>query len=363
MQNQTLIFLSTPNSRGIDKVAHNLASSIQNASIYSPNLFPQHPFFLLLAELLLYPLVSLLKNPKCIIFVNSRISPFFALLLRQRKLLYIHDLVNTNIPPFSRFNQYTLVPTLINTIFIKVSLTIADIVLTNSKTTLDSVSNAFPAYNNLSYVSYPLPSFSPHDLIHALRMETDSKPPSSAFKLLIVTGTSPNKGLNNYCTFLTLLQSLTNQNISIDIVGVESSSGYARQISQATSHTTHFHYHLSNVDLCSLFLNTNLFVSLSLFEGFGIPLLDSKCFGIPSILSDIDVYREQHELFPSQTLFLPSHLTPNTLSQHKSKARAFISSCQLHSTSATIRSAIYLQHLKRLTLQHITHLKPAVGVS
>ena len=46
-----------------------------------------------------------------------------------------------------------------------------------------------------------------------------------------------------------------------------------------------------------LYLNTNYFVSLSLNEGFGIPVFEALRFGVNLILSDISVYRELVEMF------------------------------------------------------------------
>jgi len=357
MRQQTIIFLSTPNSRGIHKVAQNLALAFQNSTIYSPTFLPQHPVFLLLAEFIVFPLVSILRRPKCLIFVNSRISPVFAFVLRPRKLIYIHDLVNTNIPPFSLFNQYPSAVTFINTLLIKASLPLADTLLTNSKTTANHFFDAFPFCNKPSFVCSPLPSFSASELTQAQRILIASPHPTSQPRLLIVTGTSPNKGLSNYCTFLNFLSNLRHNDIIIDVVGVEPMSDIARRISDSTLNTTIFHCQLSNIELCSLYLNTNLFVSLSFFEGFGIPLLDSKCFAIPSVLSDIDVYREQHDSSSSETLFLPPQVNLSAITDYNTKLISFIHSSLLQKTTPIARSITYLHRLSQYTSQLKTQLQ------
>lgn len=54
----------------------------------------------------------------------------------------------------------------------------------------------------------------------------------------------------------------------------------------------HFYKHISNVDLSYLYSNARLYVSASLFEGLGMPVVEALYFGLPVILSDIEVHRE-----------------------------------------------------------------------
>jgi glycosyltransferase involved in cell wall biosynthesis len=50
--------------------------------------------------------------------------------------------------------------------------------------------------------------------------------------------------------------------------------------------------YISNEELYQLYHEARLFVSLSLDEGFGIPVLEALYCGCPVLLSDIDVYKE-----------------------------------------------------------------------
>ncbi len=50
--------------------------------------------------------------------------------------------------------------------------------------------------------------------------------------------------------------------------------------------------YISNADLIQLYQEAELFVSLSLDEGFGIPVLEALFCNCPVLLSDIDVYHE-----------------------------------------------------------------------
>jgi len=50
--------------------------------------------------------------------------------------------------------------------------------------------------------------------------------------------------------------------------------------------------YLSDEELKVLYKNALLFIFPSLYEGFGIPLIDAQAFGIPVLCSDIPVFRE-----------------------------------------------------------------------
>ena len=52
------------------------------------------------------------------------------------------------------------------------------------------------------------------------------------------------------------------------------------------------HNHLTDHDLISLYCQAEVLVSLSVYEGFGIPLLEGLFFGCKLVCSDIPVYRE-----------------------------------------------------------------------
>ena len=54
----------------------------------------------------------------------------------------------------------------------------------------------------------------------------------------------------------------------------------------------HLMRHISNADMAYLYTNAKLYVSASLFEGLGMPVVEALYFGLPVILSDIEVHRE-----------------------------------------------------------------------
>ena len=46
-------------------------------------------------------------------------------------------------------------------------------------------------------------------------------------------------------------------------------------------------------------------LSPSLVEGFGIPVLDAACLGLPALVSSCDAHREIHDLFDFSDYVLP----------------------------------------------------------
>ena len=57
---------------------------------------------------------------------------------------------------------------------------------------------------------------------------------------------------------------------------------------------------LSQKDLCTLLLYSSAYVSTSMVEGFGIPLLEAQLYNLPLIIRDIEINRE---LFPQSVFF------------------------------------------------------------
>ena len=72
---------------------------------------------------------------------------------------------------------------------------------------------------------------------------------------------------------------------------------------------------LSQRDLCNLLIYSSAYISTSLNEGFGIPVLEAKLYEVPLILRDIDINRE---LYPEARFFASTCQLANLLSEVKS---------------------------------------------
>ena len=71
---------------------------------------------------------------------------------------------------------------------------------------------------------------------------------------------------------------------------------------------------LSQRELCNLLIYSSSYVSTSLNEGFGIPVLEANLYEIPLIIRDIDINRE---LFPEARFFDSTFQLANLLSEIK----------------------------------------------
>lgn len=80
------------------------------------------------------------------------------------------------------------------------------------------------------------------------------------------------------------------QNYQLIIVGAKQAV-FQQQVLQVPNNVSFVGY-INNDELIQLYKQSELFVSLSLDEGFGIPVLEALHFQCPVLLSDIAVYKE-----------------------------------------------------------------------
>lgn len=73
-----------------------------------------------------------------------------------------------------------------------------------------------------------------------------------------------------------------------------------------------WHGHASDDDLLSLYGESACFVSMSLAEGFNMPLVEAGSLGLPVVVSDIEIHRT---VAPSWAHFVPLSAAPDTLAQ------------------------------------------------
>jgi len=69
---------------------------------------------------------------------------------------------------------------------------------------------------------------------------------------------------------------------------------------------------LSQRELCNLLINSSAYISTSLNEGFGIPVLEAKLYKVPLIIRDIDINKE---LFPEAKFFKSTFELTNLLNK------------------------------------------------
>ncbi len=85
-------------------------------------------------------------------------------------------------------------------------------------------------------------------------------------------------------------------NKNLLFVGNISSSSEAgivyNMLDEAIKERILFKNHISNEELGGLYMNASCFISASLFEGFGMPVVEAMSFGLPVLLSDLAVHKE-----------------------------------------------------------------------
>jgi len=95
--------------------------------------------------------------------------------------------------------------------------------------------------------------------------------------------------IKGYAHFL----KLTGSNVDLVIAGNDDNTGiYELCVLQGITDRVHFFNRPSDAFIDSLYSNAKVFVSPSLFEGFGIPPLEAMSYGIPVIISDAEALVE-----------------------------------------------------------------------
>jgi glycosyltransferase involved in cell wall biosynthesis len=86
-----------------------------------------------------------------------------------------------------------------------------------------------------------------------------------------------------------------NDDVDLFLVGsinYGSTLAFYNQLTVKLKDRIHLFYSVSNLELSHLYADCEAFISASLFEGLGMPIVEAMYFNVPLILSDIDVFRE-----------------------------------------------------------------------
>ena len=107
---------------------------------------------------------------------------------------------------------------------------------------------------------------------------------------LSVASYEPRKNLNLIIkSFLYICEN--NNNIQLYLVG-RKNKVFENMDLISNNPNIHFLDQVSDLELAKLFQNTIAFISASLYEGFGLPILEALSQGTTCIVSDIEVYKE-----------------------------------------------------------------------
>ncbi len=227
-----------------------------------------------------FPILTMFKNADIIIFTNT-LTPFYKI---PNKKYYpvLHDLWAYKSPETVTFiqNLYTriVIASIKNTYekIITVSETIKQEIVDFFNCSEEDVN---VVYNYFSFGEKPVLDYSKEEQLKILsKYNIESK------KYILSVATL-NKRKN-----IPMLIDAYNQldsDIKLVLVGKASSESF-----NCNNQNIIFTGYLSDDELKVLYNHAFLYVFPSVYEGFGIPIIDAQVFGIPVLCSDIPVFKE-----------------------------------------------------------------------
>lgn len=309
---KTVFFCSTPNFRGIHQYClyvERLVSTFAVVRLQLPdsNLVSRLPVFRFLYQFFweLFPCGGGV-DADFEIYASPRL-PIRSLLFKTKSNLcgvFLLDFIQCieDWSPRSLWSLYSdngileLAKRIVHTLHFNLSLRRLDFVISISNYTSNCLSHWSPRdcerLWDHSIVLHPSPSFSRSSVEKGLAsLKTLFDP--SVFRIHVVTGFSPSKQpllLEKCLSSLKPLAQRSSRSFEINIFGYGSSflHSISSPIFQINCHSGYVDESL----LIQSSLLANLFVSTSLQEGFGIPLLDSVLFGLDCVCTPIPPFRE-----------------------------------------------------------------------
>lgn len=312
------IVCSTPNFRGIHQYSiflHRLTSHFACSKIVFPVQFCiQRKFFGYCKQILweLFPPLTL-PPPDLTIYAYPRIS-FHDLCFPNKSSLkgivvydYIQCINFSSASNFfsvlTRFGLAELLKRFMHTLLFKLSLYRTDFLIVISQVTRENLGPWIPKsskFLNLPCLTlHPAPSFTEDNIQDAL-VTLRSTELDSSVRIHIVTGSAPSKQTKLLEECLSLLrQKALFESIpfSINIFGFGS---HILDSLSSPDFVIHSHpNHVSQKDLIVSYLTSDIFLSTSSEEGFGIPLLDSLFFKLKCVCTPVSSFIEIAKTYSS----------------------------------------------------------------
>jgi glycosyltransferase involved in cell wall biosynthesis len=135
----------------------------------------------------------------------------------------------------------------------------------------------------------------------------------------------------NYLRLVDAIALLRDRGSDVHLVIVGNDSGERQAVAERIC-ARNLHSHitllsgLSDVEVRSIYRMSSLLVFPSLYEGFGIPLLEGMAAGVPLVMSDIPVFREITEdrgfYFPATSSEAMAHVIDSAMGAQENRQRA-----------------------------------------
>jgi len=197
-----------------------------------------------------------------------------------RKIVTIHDLYFKLFPQFVRPWQR-----LYWKLFIPLSLRVADAVIANSKTTYRDLVKYYPWVEAKSQV-IPLGVTSASNLPSALSVQQD------VLYCLVVGNLTPNKNIGVVVEAIKRINSNGTQ-CYLRVVGQDLEGELTRYLKgNGGSELVLLQTGISDDDLWAYYSGALCTIQASIYEGFGLPVLEAMVQGSPVIISDADALLE-----------------------------------------------------------------------
>ncbi len=294
-----IIVCSSPNGRGIHNFASYLTNIVRGRLVTCKS---NTRWFVAWEMLGIVRYVRMIRMADETVFANTRVSPLLWTLIDWKKItVVVHDLMDTRA---ERLNDdwkngiRKKVARRVNSWIIEVSVRKAGKVIFNSRYTETQVSRWLNGKMGRACVIYPPPSFA--GIGSELTIEEGSEEVDKGkIKILVVTGMTKNKVYEEYRVFHERLQAEIGKIVSLVIYGVQLEKAevdFQKWVVESNGIVS-IKYKRDLRELLSDYLECNLVCSLSIEEGYGMPVADAVGFGIPVIARSIGAYREVKQKF------------------------------------------------------------------
>jgi len=369
---KVLFFCSTPNFRGIHQYCLHLfrqTVSISSSLILQPNkaastersilrffyqffweLFPPFPPFRANVEIYAAPRLPLRR---LLPYPNRKRTLCGAVILDF--IQYIDDWSPSSLLFLTkRYGLFELIKRIYHSLHFNASLRRLDFLIFISDHAslcfLDKKNNYSKRFSAHSLVLHPSPSFSPDSVNSALESAILQYDPS-IFGIHVVTGPAPSKQTNVLELSLSLFKSYVAdlpQRIVINVFGY--SSPCLQGLSSSNFHINARQSYVDQSLLIQSSLLSDVFLSTSQEEGFGIPLLDSLLFDLHCICTPIEPFQEINRTYASCTNSV-NFSSKSDMSSVEEFAKLLLSSLSKRSPVDPSRKAsLYLQRCSNIEL-------------
>ena len=182
-------------------------------------------------------------------------------------------------------------------------------------------------------------------LLHDLRSKRKSKPSAlQPFRYLLFNSSVEARKNLLFLVKAFAQSGLGREGIRLCVTGKLKSDAYSKAVKEVVANEPAILLtgYVDEATKLDLYLNALALLSPSLVEGFGIPVLDAACLGLPALASNCDAHREIHDLFD-----FSNYVLPISILETRDWAVAMKASASLNSHLADSPEKERMQRLRR----------------